>query len=123
MEFKRSHRVGEAIHKEISRILGRGLKDPRIGFVTLTAVDVTADLSIAKVYYTVIGDEKVRRDTARGLEKASAYIRRELAQQLKMRHTPSLVFKYDTSIEYGNRIDALLKDIADERTDDDQSDS
>jgi len=123
VEYKRSHRVGEAIHKEISQILGRGLKDPRIGFVTLTAVDVTADLSIAKIYYTVIGDEKVRRDTARGLEKAAPFIRRELAQQLRMRHTPSLVFKYDTSIEYGNRIDALLKDIADERNEDDQSDS
>ena len=93
------------------------------GTIEVTAVDATADLSIAKVYYTVIGDETTRKDTARGLEKATPYIRRQLAQQIKMRHTPSLIFKYDTSIDYGNRIDSLLKEIADERTDDDQSDS
>ena len=122
MEYKRSDRVGEMIHKELSLIFNRGLKDPRIGYVTLTAVDVTADLSIAKVYYTVIGDDQARKETAKGLEKATPYIRRQLAQQLKMRHTPSLVFKYDTSIEYGNHIDSLLKDIADERNDD-QGDS
>jgi len=122
LEFKRSDRVGEMIHKEISVILNRGLKDPRVGFVTLTAVDVTSDLSIAKVYYTVIGDEKSRKETAKGLEKASPYIRRQLAQQLKMRHTPSLIFKYDTSIEYGVHIDSLLRDIEDERSDD-QSDN
>ncbi len=122
MEYKRSDRVGEMIHKELSLIFNRGLKDPRIGYVTLTAVDVTADLSIAKVYYTVIGDEQARNETAKGLEKATPYIRRQLSQQLKMRHTPSLLFKYDTSIEYGNHIDSLLKDIADERNDD-QGDS
>ena len=123
MEFKRSHRVGEMIHKEISDILSRGLKDPRVGFVTLTAVDVTADLSIAKVFYTVIGDDKSRDQTAIGLEKATPFIRRQLSQRLRMRHTPDLVFRYDTSIEYGNHIDSLLKDIDDERRDDDQSDS
>ena len=120
MEYKRSHRVGETIHKEISLILSRGLKDPRVGFVTLTAVDVTSDLSIAKIYYTVIGDEQSRKETAKGLEKATPYIRRQLAQQMKMRHTPSLIFKYDTSIEYGTHIDSLLKDIEDERNDNDQ---
>ncbi len=122
MEYKRSHRVGEMIHKEISRILERGLKDPRVGFVTLTSVDVTSDLSIARVYYTVMGDEKVRAETARGLEKATPYIRRQLSRQLKMRHTPSLDFRYDTSIEYGNHIESLLKEIDDERKDD-QGDS
>ena len=122
LEFKRSDRVGEMIHKELSLIFNRGLKDPRIGFVTLTAVDVTADLSIAKVYYTVMGDEQARKETAKGLEKATPYIRRMLSQQLKMRHTPSLDFKYDTSIEYGNHIDSLLKEIENERSDD-QGDS
>jgi len=123
LEFKRFHRVGEMIHKEISDILARGLKDPRVGFVTLTSVDVTADLSIAKVYYTVIGDEKSRQQTANGLEKANPYIRRQLAQRLRMRHTPELIFKYDQSLEYGNRIDSLLKDIEDERNKNDQDDS
>lgn len=122
MEYKRSDRVGEAIHKEISQILDRGLKDPRIGYVTLTAVDVSSDLSVAKVFYTVVGDDQARRDTARGLEKATPFIRRELARVLRMRHTPSLSFRYDTSIEYGNRIDSLLKELHDERSDD-QGDS
>lgn len=110
------------ILKEISDILGRGLKDPRVGFVTLTAVDVTSDLSIARVFYTVIGDDDSREKTAVGLEKATPYIRRQLSQRLKMRHTPELVFKYDTSIDYGLHIDSLLKDIEDERSDD-QDDS
>ncbi len=123
MEFKRFHRVGESILKEISDILGRGLKDPRVGFVTLTSVDVTADLSIAKVYYTVIGDDKSCKETAIGLEKATPYIRRQLAQRMRMRHTPELIFKYDQSIEYGNHIDSLLKDIEDARNDNDQEDS
>ena len=123
MEFKRFHRVGESILKEISEILGRGLKDPRVGFVTLTSVDVTADLSIAKVYYTVIGDDKSRKETATGLEKATPYIRRQLAQRMRMRHTPELIFKYDQSVEYGNHIDSLLKDIEDARNDNDQDDS
>jgi len=123
LEFKRFHRVGESILKEISEILGRGLKDPRVGFVTLTSVDVTADLSIAKVYYTVIGDDKSRKETATGLEKATPYIRRQLAQRMRMRHTPELIFKYDQSVEYGNHIDSLLKDIEDARNDNDQDDS
>lgn len=122
MEFKRSHRVGEIILKEISLILNRGLKDPRVGFVTLTGVDVTDDLSIAKVFYTVVGDEEERLRNAEGLEQATPYIRRQLAGKLKMRHTPSLVFRYDTSIDYGQRIDSLLKEIEDERSDD-QEDS
>lgn len=122
MEFKRSHRVGEMILKEISDVFSKGLKDPRIGFVTLTSVDVTSDLSIAKIYYTVIGDDSARTSTATGLEKAKPYIRRQLAQRLRMRHVPELIFKYDKSIDYGNHIDSLLKEIEDERSDD-QGDS
>jgi len=122
LEFKRSHRVGEAILKELSVIFINGLKDPRIGYVTLTAVDVTADLGIAKVYYTVIGDEETRARTAQGIEKAKTFIRRQLAQKLSLRQVPELIFKYDKSIDYGNHIDTLLKDIADEQNDD-QSDS
>ena len=123
MEFKRSHRVGEAILKELSVIFSTGLKDPRVGFVTLTAVDVTSDLSIAKVYYTVIGDDKARNDTGAGLEKAKPFVRRQLAQRMRMRHVPELIFKYDNSIDYGNHIDTLLQGIENERNDDDQSDT
>lgn len=115
MDFQRSHRVGETIHKCVSEILARGLKDPRIGFVTLTSVEMTPDLHLARIFYTVIGDEKCQRDTKAGLEKAAPYIRRQLAGQLKMRYIPDLLFVYDTSVEYGVRIESLLKDIADGR--------
>lgn len=115
MEYPRSHRVGETIHKCLSEIFSRGLKDPRIGFVTLTSVEVTPDLHLARVYYTVIGDEKSRRDTKVGLEKAAPFIRRQLAGQLKMRYVPDLLFVYDDSIEYGVRIESLLKEISDGR--------
>ena len=114
MEYPRSYRVGELILKNISEIISRGLKDPRIGFVTLTAVDVTSDLRYAKVFYTVIGSDKERADSVVGIEKATPYIRRQLASKLTMRHTPELTFVYDESIEYGNRIDSILKDINDE---------
>ena len=114
MEYPRSYRVGELIHKNISEIISRGLKDPRIGFVTITSVDVTSDLRYARVYYTVIGSEKEKADSGIGIEKATPYIRRQLASKMTIRHTPELTFVYDESIEYGNRIDSILKDINDE---------
>ncbi len=114
LEYPRSYRVGELIHKNLSEIISRGLKDPRIGFVTITAVDVTSDLRYAKVYYTVIGSEKEKTDSGIGIEKATPYIRRQLASKLTIRHTPELTFVYDESIEYGNRIDLILKDINNE---------
>jgi ribosome-binding factor A len=118
LEFQRSHRVGEAIHKSVSALLSRGLRDPRIGFVTVTSVDVTPDMHLARVYYTVVGDDKSRRDTAVGLEKAAPYIRRQLAGQLKLRYMPELIFAYDASVDYGVRIESLLKEIADGRESD-----
>lgn len=114
MEYPRSYRVGELIHKNISEIISRGLKDPRIGFVTITAVDVTSDLRYARVYYTVIGSEKEKTESGIGIDKATPYIRRQLASKMTIRHTPELTFVYDESIEYGNRIDSILKDIKDE---------
>ena len=99
-------------------MLLRGLNDPRIGFVTITGVEVTPDLHLARVYYTVIGDETVRRNCAAGLKSATSFIRQQLGRQLQMRYTPDLLFHYDTSIDYGNRIDSLLRDI--KRDDDEQ---
>lgn len=121
MEYPRSYRVGEQIHKIISEILSRGLKDPRIGFVTITGVEVTPDLRQSRVYYTVIGSEREQKETRIGLEKATPYIRRQLASKLTIRHTPELTFVYDASIEYGERIDNLLKEI--QHDSDDSGDS
>lgn len=111
MEFQRSHRVAEQIHHEISQLLIKGLKDPRIGFVTITAVEVTPDMHLARVFFTAIGDAAARRNTEQGLKSSIPYLRRELGRRLRMRYVPDLLFQYDTSIEYGDRIESLIKEI------------
>jgi ribosome-binding factor A len=92
-------------------MLSRGLNDPRIGFVTITAVDVIEDLSQARIYFTVIGDETARKNSEAGLNSAKGYMRKELGRVLTIRHIPEISFKYDQSQEYGNRIDSILKEI------------
>jgi ribosome-binding factor A len=108
---KRSDKVAETIHTTISMILSRGLNDPRIGFVTITEVEVTDDLHLARVFFSVIGDETAKKDTEAGLNSAARYIRHEVGKVLKMRYTPDILFKYDHSQEYGQRIDALLREV------------
>lgn len=120
MENQRSHRVGEMIQQEISRLLVKGLKDPRIGFVTITAVDMTPDLHLARIFYTVMGDEGARRNTQKGLTSAIPFLRREIGKFLRMRYIPDLIFEYDSSLEYGNRIETLLRDL---KTGDDNAQS
>lgn len=109
----RANRVGEQMKKELSDIIGRKLKDPRVGFVTVTDVEVTGDLQQAKVYLTVLGDEEQKRDTLDGLEKAKGFIRSEVGKRIRLRKTPELIFEIDESIEYGNRIETLIKKIHD----------
>jgi len=104
-------RVGEQIKKELSQILQMELKDPRIGFVTLTGVDVTNDLSQATVYLSVLGDDSQKEETLKALAKAQGFIRSELGRRVRLRHTPELIFKFDTSIEYGSRIEQLLAQL------------
>ncbi len=111
MPSQRPHRVGDQIQKEISALLLKGLKDPRVGFATITEVRVTPDLSMARVYFTVMGDDEARRQTARGLTNAAAYLRRELGKRLRLRQVPELRFEFDTTLEYGNRIATLLQEI------------
>lgn len=106
-------RVGEQIKKELSLILQSELKDPRIGFITVTGVEVTNDLSQAKVYLSVFGEDDQREDTLKALEQASGFIRTELGRRVRLRHTPELIFKLDTSIEYGSHIENLLKKLND----------
>jgi len=122
LEFQRAHRVGEQIQKEISALLVRGLKDPRIGFVTITAVEVTPDLHLARVYFTAMGDEAARKNSELGLKHSVPFLRRELGRRLRMRYVPDLLFVFDSSLEYGNRIESLLRDLK-TGPDDDQEDS
>jgi ribosome-binding factor A len=106
-------RVGEQIKKELSLILQSELKDPRIGFITVTGVEVTNDLSQAKVYLSVLGEDDQKKDTLKALEQASGFVRTELGRRVRLRHTPELIFKFDTSIDYGSRIENLLKKLND----------
>jgi ribosome-binding factor A len=122
LESQRSHRVGDQIHKEISALLIKGLKDPRIGFVTITAVEVNPDMSLAKVYFSVMGSEAEVKDTEKGLKSSAPYLRRELAKRMRLRHVPELSFELDRSLAYGNHIETLLRQIQTEHTDD-QDDS
>ncbi|MBM7647086.1 ribosome-binding factor A [Bacillus ectoiniformans] len=109
----RSNRVGEQMKKELTDILNRKVKDPRIGFITVTDVEVTGDLQQATVFITVLGDEKKREETLKALAKAKGFIRSELGQRMRLRKTPELLFEFDASIDYGNRIESLLKKIDD----------
>ncbi len=111
--------MAETIHKEISSLLLRGLKDPRIGFVTITAVDMTPDLSQAKVFYSLIGSDEERKATAAGLKSSAPYIRQQLGRVLRLRFIPEILFEYDTSVEYGQRIEKLLSEVLPEESDED----
>lgn len=107
----RSNRVGEQMKKELSDIIGRKLKDPRIGFVTVTDVAVTGDLQQATVYVSVLGDSEQKEKTLKGLETAKGFMRSEIGQRIRLRKTPELFFEFDESIEYGNKIENLISKI------------
>ncbi|WP_204518413.1 30S ribosome-binding factor RbfA [Brevibacillus fulvus] len=114
MNKTRMSRVGEEIKKELSILLQREMKDPRIGFVTVTSVDVTSDLQLAKVYVSIFGSEEQREASLAGLHKAKGFLRTELGRRIKLRHVPDLVFKLDESIDYGNKIESILREISTE---------
>lgn len=91
MSEVRANRVGEQMKKELGEIITRKLKDPRVGFVTITDVEVTGDLQQAKIFISVLGDEKQKHDTLVGLAKAKGFIRSEIGQRIRLRKTPELV--------------------------------
>ncbi len=107
----RANRVGEQMKKELSDIIGRKIKDPRIGFVTVTDVQVTGDLQQAKVYISVLGDDEQKENTLKGLAKAKGFIRSEIGQRIRLRKTPEIIFEFDESIDYGNRIESLIHQL------------
>lgn len=111
----RSHRVGEQMKKELGDIIGRKIKDPRIGFVTVTDVQVTGDLQQAKVYISVLGDEEQKEESLKGLAKATGFIRSEIGQRIRLRKTPEIFFEFDESIDYGNRIETILHELNKEK--------
>jgi ribosome-binding factor A len=107
----RSGRVAEQLKKELSQIIQNELKDPRIGFITVTGVEVTGDLQQAKVYISVLGSEEQKEDTLKGLGRATGFIRTEVGRRIRLRHTPEILFKFDQSVEYGSHIEKLLTQI------------
>lgn len=111
----RANRVAEQMKKELGDIVGRKMKDPRIGFVTVTGVDVTGDLQQAKVYITVLGDDSKQEETLKGLEKAKGFIRSEIGNRIRLRKTPEIEFFWDDSYEHGTRIEKLLHEINEEK--------
>jgi ribosome-binding factor A len=107
----RPERVGDAIRDELSQLLARDVHDPGVGFITLTTVKVSPDLQLARVYYTTMGDEKARRETSKALGRATAFLRRQVAQRLRLRRAPELQFFYDESVAHTDRIEQILQEI------------
>ncbi len=99
----------------LSEVLTRGeVHDPGIGFITLTRVQVTSDLQMARVFYTSLGDPKARKETARALDRATSFFRRQVAGRLRLRRAPELEFRFDESIENQDRIEQILRDLHDQ---------
>lgn len=111
MTSHRANRVAEEIKKEITQMLRDEIKDPRIGFVTVTTVEVTPDIRYAKVYISVLGDEETKVQSLHSLEKAKGFVRSELGKRMRLRYTPEISFRFDSSIEHGARILKLLKEV------------
>lgn len=108
MAFKKE-RLEKIIAREVSEILFSEVKDARLKLITITNVNLSGDLSIATVFYTVYGDEAVINDTSKSLEDAKGFIRLNLAHRIEVKKVPELRFKYDESFEQGNRIEDILK--------------
>jgi len=103
--------VADQIRGELALLIAREVHDPGIGFVTLTRVHVSADLQLARVYYTALGDETSRRNTERALGRATPFLRRQVGSRLRLKRTPELAFEYDESIAGQDRIEQLLNEI------------
>lgn len=109
MATQRQRRVQELLVQEISEIIRRELKDPHIGFVTITDAEVSPDLRHAKVFYSVLGDPSSRDETGKALNRAAGFIRGEFARRAQLRYTPEIKFFWDPSAERGARISELLE--------------
>src|SRR3989338_5003134 len=105
----RIDKVNEAVKREISSIVQKEVKDPRLNFVTIAEVDVSKDLQHARVYYSVLGNESKAKSAQIGLDSAKGFVLKLVGQRVRMRYTPEIEFIFDTSIRYGARIDEVLE--------------
>lgn len=111
MSGYRRERIAGELRDEIAQIVSRGLKDPRIGFVTVTRVEVSADLGHAKAFVSVLGDEKQRRESLAGLKQAQGFVRREVGRRIRMRVLPEIQFVYDKGVDAADRVARLLEEV------------
>jgi ribosome-binding factor A len=118
MNFKRADRVAELIRADMFEIISKEVKDPRLHSVTITSVKVTDDLRNAKIYFVEMGKDECSDEIKAGLAKAAGFIRRELGKRLQLRSVPELTFVHDTSFGYGNHIEKLLAQIAQQEKND-----
>jgi ribosome-binding factor A len=107
----RMRRVDEAVREVLSDAIAKDLQDPRVGFVTVTAVKTSPDLRHARVYVSVLGDEQARSDTLEGLRSAHGFLQGRVAAELSLKHTPAITFEYDESIDRGMRISQLIDQV------------
>ena len=111
MSQTRVERLNSAFQEEISDILRNEIKDPRVGFVSITRVDLTQDVRQARVYFSVLGPEESRQESLEGLKSAAGFIRSEVARRVRLRYAPEIVFRLDDSIVHGVRIMELLNQV------------
>jgi ribosome-binding factor A len=109
--FKRADRVADLIRTEISDLLLKQVRDPRVGSVTITGVKVTDDLRMARIYFVELGKDQCSEEVRSGLGKAAGFLRRELGRRIRLRYIPELLFSYDPSFAYGSRIEKLISEI------------
>src|SRR5471032_1451767 len=107
----RPDRVADLIRAELAMLLARDVHDPGIGFVTLTRVQVSPDLQLARVYYTTLGDDAAKKKTVRALDRALPFLKRQIGSRLRLKRVPELKFHYDESIAGQDRIEQLLSEI------------
>jgi ribosome-binding factor A len=119
----RPDRVADQIRSELALLLAREVHDPGIGFVTLTRVQVSPDLQVARVMYTALGDDNARTATAQALNRAAPFLRRQIGQRLRLKRTPELRFQYDEAVAGQDRIEQLLQEIHDAPRGDESDDT
>jgi ribosome-binding factor A len=115
LSSQRPTRVGEQIREDLTELLAREVHDPGIGFLTITRVQVTSDLQIARIYYTTLGDAPARKETSRALERATPFLRRHLGRRLRLKRVPDIQFQFDENVERLDRVERILQELKSER--------
>lgn len=113
--MSRQDRVAEAIKQEVSLIVHDKIKDPRLGFVTITGVELSQDLRYAKIFFSVLGDEEQHKKTQAALDSAVGFIRKLVSERINLRFSPEIIFREDRSAEYGNKIETIINEIKEQQ--------